>query len=123
GAYILEEASAAPRLILLATGSEVHLALEARIALEAEGIATRVVSMPSWELFEAQPQAYREQVLPPQIQTRLSIEAGVTTGWQRYASAQIGLDHFGASAPAEVLFEKFGLTVERVVAKAKALLA
>jgi transketolase len=119
GAYILEEASAAPRLILIGSGSEVHLAVEARKVLEGEGIPTRVVSMPSWELFEAQPKGYRESVLPPAIQARVSIEAGITTGWQRYASTCIGLDHFGASAPAEVLFEKFGLTVEKVVAAAK----
>jgi len=122
GAYILEEGSAAPKLILVASGSEVHLAVEARKVLEAEGIPTRVVSMPSWELFEAQPRTYREQVLPPAIQARVSIEAGITTGWQRYASTCIGLDHFGASAPAEILFEKFGLTVEKVVAAAKAAL-
>jgi len=123
GGYILEEASATPRLILLGSGSEVHLAVEARKVLEAEGIPTRVVSLPSWELFEAQSQAYREEVLPPAITARVSMEAGVTTGWQRYASTCIGLDHFGASAPAELLFEKFGLTVEKVVATAKQRLA
>lgn len=123
GAYILEEASAAPKLILIGSGSEVHLAVEARKVLEAEGIPTRVVSMPSWELFEAQPKAYREEVLPPAIQARVSVEAGITTGWQRYARTCIGLDHFGASAPAEVLFEKFGLTVEKVVAAAKTALS
>ncbi len=119
GAYILEEASAAPRLILIGSGSEVHLAVEARKVLEAQGIPTRVVSMPSWELFEAQPQSYRQDVLPPALQARVSIEAGITTGWQRYASTCIGLDHFGASAPAEILFEKFGLTVEKVVEAAR----
>lgn len=122
GAYILEEASAAPRLILIGSGSEVHLAVEARKALEAEGIPTRVVSMPSWELFEAQPANYRDEVLPPALRARISIEAGITTGWQRYASTCIGLDHFGASAPAEILFEKFGLTVPKVVEKAKQIL-
>jgi len=119
GAYILEEATAAPRLILIGSGSEVHLAVEARKVLEAQGIPTRVVSMPSWELFEAQPKSYRDEVLPPSIQARVSIEAGITTGWQRYAATCIGLDHFGASAPAEVLFEKFGLTVAKVVSAAK----
>jgi transketolase len=122
GAYILEEASTTPKLILIGSGSEVHLAVEARKALEAAGIPTRVVSMPSWELFEAQPKGYRDEVLPPSLQARVSIEAGITTGWQRYASTCIGLDHFGASAPAEILFEKFGLTVDKVVATAKALL-
>ncbi|MDP2846882.1 MAG: transketolase [Humidesulfovibrio sp.] len=119
GAYILEEGSTTPKLILIGSGSEVHLAVEARKVLEAQGISTRVVSMPSWELFEAQPKSYREEVLPPALQARVSIEAGITTGWQRYASTCIGLDHFGASAPAEILFEKFGLTVEKVVAAAK----
>jgi transketolase len=122
GAYILEEATATPKLILIGSGSEVHLALEARKILEADGIPTRVVSIPSWELFEAQSKSYRDEVLPPAIQARVSIEAGITTGWQRYAATCIGLDHFGASAPAEILFEKFGLTVEQVVATAKQIL-
>ena len=126
GAYVLEEASSAPKMLLLATGSEVHLAVEARKRLEAEGIPTRVVSMPSWELFAAQSKAYREEVLPTAVKARVSIEAGVTLGWQRWVGlegASLGIDHFGASAPAEVLFEKFGLTVEKVVKTAKNLLA
>jgi len=125
GAYILEEASGEPRLILMATGSEVHLALKARTALEAEGIPTRVVSMPSWELFAAQDAAYREEVLPAAITARVSVEAGLTFGWQRFVGLQgasVGLDHFGASAPAEVLFEQFGFTVENVVNVAKGVL-
>ncbi len=125
GAYVLEEASQAPRLILLATGSEVHLALAARAALEGEGIPTRVVSMPCWEIFARQPEAYREAVLPAAVKARVSIEAGVTFGWERWvggAGASIGLDHFGASAPAETLFEQFGFTVANVVATAKGLL-
>lgn len=122
GAYILEEGSAAPKVIIIGTGSEVHVAVEARKALEAEGIPTRVVSMPSWERFEAQPQAYRDTVLPPAVRARVSVEAGVTTGWQRYASAHVGLDHFGASAPAEVLFERFGITPAQVVSAAQGLL-
>jgi transketolase len=122
GAYILEEASALPELILIATGSEVHLAVEARLRLEADGIPTRVVSMPSWELFSAQPQAYRDTVLPPRVRARVSIEAGVTQGWQRWTGfdgACLGIDHFGASAPADVLFEQFGLTVAKVVEAAQ----
>jgi transketolase len=119
GGYVLEEASGTPKLILVASGSEVHLAVEARKVLEAEGVPTRVVSMPSWEAFEAQDAAYREAVLPAHVVARVSVEAGVTTGWQRYAAVQVGLDHFGASAPAEVLFERFGLTVPAVVAAAK----
>ena len=125
GAYVLEEASAAPKAILMASGSEVHLAVEARKALEAAGIPTRVVSMPSWELFAAQPQAYRDEVLPPAVQARVSVEAGVTFGWQRWLGPKgiaLGIDHFGASAPAEVLFEKFGLTAARVAEAAKSLL-
>ncbi|HNX95102.1 MAG TPA: transketolase [Holophaga sp.] len=126
GAYILEEASAQPKVLLLATGSEVHLAIEARKVLEAEGIPTRVVSMPSWELFEAQSAEYKASVLPPSVKARVSIEAGVTTGWQRYVGldgAAIGLDHFGASGPAEILFEEFGFTVENVVNTAKRVIA
>lgn len=126
GAYVLEDGGSTPRVILIGTGSEVHLAVEARKRLEAEGVPTRVVSMPSWELFAAQPKAYRDEVLPPSVGARVSIEAGVTTGWERWtgsAGTCLGLDHFGASAPAEVLFEKFGLTVEKVVAAAKTALS
>jgi transketolase len=125
GAYVLEEASSAPRLILIGTGSEVHLALAARAALEAEGIPTRVVSMPCWEVFKAQPAEYREEVLPAAVKARVSIEAGVTFGWERWVGdggASVGLDHFGASAPAETLFEQFGFTVANVVATAKGIL-
>ena len=126
GAYILEEASAPVRVLLLATGSEVHLALAARTVLEGEGIPTRVVSMPSWEIFQAQSAEYRQQVIPASVTARVSIEAGVTFGWQRWlgdGGAAIGLDHFGASGPAETLFEQFGFTVENVVKTAKGLLA
>ena len=125
GAYILEEAGGPAKVLLLATGSEVHLALAARAALEAEGIPTRVVSMPSWEVFKAQSASYRLEVLPPELKARVSIEAGVTAGWERWVGeggASIGLDRFGASAPAELLFEKFGFTVEHVVKTAKGLL-
>ncbi|HJU84743.1 MAG TPA: transketolase [Holophagaceae bacterium] len=121
GAYVLEEASATPRLVLVATGSEVSLALAARKELEGQGIPTRVVSMPSFDLFQAQSAATRDEVLPPAVKT-LSIEAGVTFGWERYADASIGLDRFGASAPAEILFDKFGFNVPNIVAKAKELL-
>jgi len=125
GAYILEEASAAAKVLLLATGSEVHLALAARAALEGEGIPTRVVSMPSWEIFQAQSEAYRRDVLPESVTARVSIEAGVSFGWERYVGvrgASVGLDRFGASGPAETLFEQFGFTVEHVVQTAKSLL-
>jgi transketolase len=126
GAYVLAEASdGKPRLLLLATGSEVALALEARGKLEAEGVPTRVVSMPSWEIFDEQGPAYRDEVLPPTVGARLSIEAGATLGWKRYVGDRgdsVGLDRFGASAPGEVVLSKFGFNVENVVAKAKALL-
>jgi transketolase len=125
GAYILEEASAAARVLLLATGSEVQLALAARLKLEADGIPTRVVSMPSWEIFQQQSAEYRATVLPEAVPARVSIEAGVTFGWERYVGARgasIGLDRFGASGPAETLFAQFGFTVEHVVATAKGLL-
>ena len=125
GGYVLEEGSATPKIILLATGSEVAVALQARASLESEGIATRVVSLPCWEVFNTQDAAYRDSVLPPSIKARVSIEAGVTFGWHRFVGdhgASIGLDHFGASAPAEVLFEKFGITSANVVQIAKAVL-
>lgn len=123
GAYVLAEASGGPpQAILLATGSELGLAMEARERLERDGVRTRVVSMPCWELFAAQPQAYRDAVLPPSVKARVSIEAGVTLGWQRWvgdAGVAIGLDRYGASAPGEVNFERFGFTVEKVVAAAR----
>jgi transketolase len=115
GAYVLADGDDA---ILLATGSEVSLALEARLALAAKGIQARVVSMPSWELFRAQPASYRASVLPPQIAVRVSIEAGVTMGWSEWLAGgvAIGIDRFGASAPGELLLAEFGLTVSAVVA-------
>lgn len=122
GAYVLKDFGVEPKLILMASGSEVGLIYAAAEKLAAEGIAVRVVSFPSWELFEKQDQAYRESVLPKSIQARLAVEAGVRQGWERYASAFICMDSFGASAPAKILFEKFGFTVENVVAKARELL-
>ncbi len=119
GAYILFDPPEPCQAILIATGSEVALALEAAEGLLGEGIPTRVVSMPSWELFEAQPAAYRDQVLPPAIRARVAIEAGASLGWMRYTTddgMMIGLDRFGASAPAGELFAQFGFTVERAVA-------
>jgi len=120
GGYVLVDAEN-PALVLVATGSEVGLAVDAAKQLNAEGIATRVVNLPSWFLFDQQTEEYQLEVLPPELPT-LSIEAGSTFGWAKYATAHIGLDHFGASAPANVLFEKFGFTVENVVARAKELL-
>jgi transketolase len=126
GAYVLAEASGGqPRVILIATGSEVSLAVEAREKLEAESIPTRVVSMPSWELFEKQDARYRDQVLPPSVGARLSIEAGSVFGWSRWVGdrgGSVGLERFGASAPGEIVLRELGFSVENVVAKAKALL-
>lgn len=120
GAYVLRDWESEGKVILVATGSEVGLACEARDALQAQGIATRVVSMPSWFLFERQDVEYRASVFPPGAAV-VSIEAGATLGWDRYAQAHVGIDHFGASAPASVLFREFGFTVEAVVAQARSL--
>jgi transketolase len=128
GGYILREASTEaagemPALILVATGSELQLAMGAADALEADGIPTRVVSLPCWEAFDAQDAAYREAVLPLAVRKRVSVEIGVSLGWERWTGdegAIVALDHFGASAPAATIFEQFGFTVERVTAVAKA---
>jgi transketolase len=114
-----------PQLILIATGSEVSLALEARIALQSEGIATRVVSLPCWELFEQQPEDYRNEVLPPSVTARLAIEAGVRQGWDRYVGPRgdvICLDRFGASAPGDVAMRELGFNVENLLNHARRLL-
>ena len=125
GGYVLRHEKAALKLVILATGSEVHLATAAQDQLEADGIGVRVVSLPSLELFEAQPVAYRKSVLPAGP-ARLSVEAGTTRGWERYVGmdgASIGIDTFGASAPDKVLAKHFGFTTDNVVAQARALLA
>ncbi|TEB07839.1 Transketolase [Pelotomaculum schinkii] len=121
GAYTLNQAgNSTPDAIILASGSEVHLALQAAERLQKTGVAARVVSMPSWELFEQQPQEYHQAVLPPQVKARVAVEAGISQGWHRYTGASgeiISIDRFGASAPADTLFEKFGFTVENIVEK------
>lgn len=134
GAYILADApndtpSAAlgtgPDIILIASGSEVQLIAGAQKELAKEGIRARIVSMPSWELFDEQAQEYRDQIFPPEVKTRLAVEAGVAQGWSKYVGAQgdvLSVERFGASAPWQVLFEKYGFTVENVVAHAKQLL-
>ena len=143
GAYVLAEAGApgglaqgaagawtdpadapgvTPDVILIGTGSEVQLCLGARDQLEAAGVRTRVVSMPSFELFEAQPQEYRDAVLPPAVTARVAVEAGATLGWERWVGAEgqvVGIDHFGASAPGNVVMREFGFTVENVVSAAR----
>ena len=124
GAYVLSEPKENPQAIIIATGSEVPIALEAATLLQAQGINATVVSMPCWELFEAQPEGYRNQVLPPAIKTRVSIEAGSTMGWARYVGSEgvaIGIDHFGASAPAAELYERFGFTAQHVADEVVAL--
>jgi transketolase len=119
GAYILAEAGGGePDVILIASGSEVHLALAAAEMLRGKCVAARVVSMPCWELFEAQPEEYRNKVLPPRMTARVAVEAGITQGWHRYVGDKgkiIGIDHFGASAPAETLFKEFGFTADNIV--------
>ena len=126
GAYVLADADgSAPEVILLATGSEVSLALEAHQRLVKEGIRSRVVSMPSWELFEGQPQSYRDAVLPSAVRARVSIEAASPLGWERYTGwegAIVGVNRFGASAPGPVVMRELGFTPEHVVEIAKAVL-
>jgi transketolase len=118
GGYVLREAAGGkPEVILIGTGSELQLCFAAAEALEAEGTPAQVVSLPCWELFDAQDQAYRDSVLPPAVRRRVSVEIGVPLGWERWVGdegAIIGLDHFGASAPAGTIFEKLGFTAERV---------
>jgi transketolase len=125
GAYTLWDSSESPDLILIATGTEVGLALEAGRSLAADGTAVRVVSMPCWELFEQQSQNYRDEVLPPDVRARLSVEAGVALGWKAWvgdAGDSISIEHFGASAPGATVLEQFGYNLDNVVAKASALL-
>ena len=114
-----------PEIILMATGSEVKLIVEAGAKLAAEGRNVRLVSFPSWDLFEQQDQAYRDEVFPPEITARISIEAGVSQGWERWTGSHQGIisvDRFGASAPYKTIYEKFGITAEAVYQKALTLL-
>jgi transketolase len=125
GAYVVSEAAGGtPKAILIATGSEVTLALQSQEALAKDGIPVRVVSMPSWELFAEQPQTYRDTVLPPSITARVSIEAASSFGWERWVGSNgtiIGIDRFGASAPASVVLEKLGISVANVTGLVKQL--
>lgn len=127
GAYTLRDSEReAPDLIILASGSEVHLALGAVSELERKGIKARVVSFPSWELFEEQPQPYKDEVIPPSVSLRLGIEAAVAQGWERYLGSQgrmISIERFGASAPYRVLAEKFGFTISNIISKAEEMLS
>ena len=126
GAYILKEASSAPKVILMATGSEVALAVTSAMQLEESGVPTRVVSVPCFEWFKEQDQKYKDEVLPPSIKARVSIEAGIAQGWRDYVGdngASISLEHYGASAGANVLFDKFGFNVANVIKTVKKVLA
>jgi transketolase len=124
GAYILSDPpDDKVDVILIGTGSEVHLCLQAQSALAKDKIGARVVSMPSWELFEAQDEAYRHAVLPPNITARVSVEAGATLGWERYVGltgATIGMHSFGASGPYQDVYKKFGITADAVEKAARA---
>ncbi len=126
GAYVLSDAeSSPPALILIASGSEVGLILAAAERLRSDGVAVRCVSMPSWDLFEAQPKSYRDAVLPPEVTARLAVELGVAHGWHRYTGERgdmLGIDRFGASAPENILLARYGFTVENVVLRARKLL-
>jgi len=123
GAYVLADgAGGEPDIILIASGSEVSLAVEAHEKLRADGIRARVVSMPSWEIFEHQTQEYRDSVLPPGVTARVAIEQASTLGWERYVGSRgrvIGMQTFGASAPLKALQTKFGFQPDRVVAVAR----
>jgi transketolase len=125
GAYVLWDSAESPDLILIGTGAQLGLALAAGRQVAEDGTAVRVVSMPCWELFEAQPQAYRDDVLPPDVKARISVETGVSLGWSKWVGDEgdsISIEHFGASAPGTTVLEKFGYTVDNVVARATALL-
>ncbi|MDR0311161.1 MAG: transketolase, partial [Acidobacteriota bacterium] len=126
GAYILADSGdGKPELILIASGSEVSLIVAAQKQLAGEGISVRTVSMPSWELFDEQPEEYRNAVLPPSVSARLVVEAGISQGWSKYSGDKgdiLCLDHFGVSAPGRVLFENFGFTAENIAARARKLL-
>ena len=122
GAYVLADVEGKPAVIFIGTGSEVALCVEAYETLKKDGIPSRVVSMPSWELFELQDQAYRDSVLPPDITARVSVEEGSVIGWDRYVGtdgAKIGMHTFGSSAPIKDLMKKFGFTPEKIFAAAK----
>jgi transketolase len=125
GAYILSEADGGtPEVILIGTGSEVSLCMKAQESLKSSGVRARVVSMPSWNLFEMQDEAYRERVLPSSIKKRVTVEAGCSLGWHKWASEGtiIAIDHYGASAPGEVIMKNFGFTAEHVASAALQLL-
>src|SRR5204863_9966639 len=122
GAYVLADSEGTPEVILMGTGSELQLCVAAHEQLKTEGVKSRVVSMPCWELFERQPEEYRASVLPPSVRARVAVEAGTSLGWRRYVGIDgqiIARRAFGASAPLKELLKHFGFTVENVVAAAR----
>ena len=125
GAYILFESSAEPELIILATGTEVGISMDAAKQLDADGVKVRLVSMPSADVFELQDDAYKQSILPNNIRARIAVEAGVTDFWRKYVGLDgdvVGIDQFGASAPGKILMEHFGFTAANIVKRARALL-
>jgi transketolase len=124
GAYVLIDSSdQPPEVILMGTGSEVEICLRAYETLKSEGVKTRVVSMPSWELFDEQHPKYQDSVLPPSVKARVAVEAGIGLGWEKYLGSSgrfVGMSSFGRSAPAKELYEFFGITADNVVAQARA---
>jgi transketolase len=125
GAYVLADSAGKPDIVLIATGSEVHIASEARQRLIQNGVSARVVSMPSWELFEKTSREYKESVLPSDVPRRVAVEAGLPLGWERYVGAQgvvIGMHGFGASAPGNTLLKNFGFSAENIVETAMKML-
>jgi transketolase len=126
GAYVLWESHDHADVIIIGTGSELHLALKAGQKLANEGTGVRVVSMPSWEIFDQQPKKYRDQILSPKIRSRVVIEAGLSQGWEKYVGldgAVVGMTSFGASAPGPVLYEKFEITTANLIARVKELIS
>ena len=121
GAYILSNCDGKPQILLIATGAEIHITLEAQAMLAEKGIAARVINMPSWELFEAQPDSYKKRILPATYKKRIAVEAGIPMGWERYVGSEgkvIGIDHFGASAPGATVLKNFGFSADRIVESA-----
>ena len=121
GGYVLRDSEEAPQVVLIGTGSEIHICLDAQTRLSEQGIAARVVSLPCWELFNQQDKEYRDSVIPPEVTARVAVEAGIRQGWDAYIGIDgrfVGMDSFGASAPASVLYEHFGITADNVVAQA-----
>jgi transketolase len=126
GAYVLRDPDGDPDVILIGTGTEVHIAVEAADALESEGVAARVVSMPCWERFDEQDDAYRDSVLPPEVRARVAVEAASPFGWDHWIGQDgefVGMHGFGASGPADKLYEHFGITADAVAERARTALA